>query len=149
MARIYDIHFQAIPPSEFPGTKVFTFGQTRSLGVAGLQKLINMFLKYLMTPIGSDPLDLNAGTQLPLLIGSNIAVKDAKEILLIAVDSTARAIIALQSGQSPPDDEALSSATVTDYIVIPDLPGFSAQIYIRNVAGASFQYLLPTLTVRT
>lgn len=149
MARMFDIHFQAIPPAELPGTKVFTFGQTRTLGVAGLQKLVNMFLKYLMTPVGTDPLDLDAGTELPLLIGSNVAVQDAKEILTMSVDKTARAIMTIQNSQAPPDDEALAGASVTDYIDIPELPGFTAQIYIQNVAGAGLQFLLPTLTVRT
>jgi hypothetical protein len=101
-----------------------------------------------MTPVGTDPLDLDLGTELPLLIGSNVAAQDAKEILTLAVDKTAKAIRTLQNGQTPPDDEALAGASVTDYIDIPELPGFSAQIYIQNVAGAGLQFLLPTLTVR-
>lgn len=148
MARTYDIHFQAIPPDQSPSTKVFTWGQTRSLGVAGLQKLVNIFLKYLMTPVGSDPLDMDEGTELTLLIGSNVEVSDTQEILLLAVDKTTRAILARQSGKSVPDDEALAGASVTAYLEMPELPGFSAQIYIENVAGKGLTFLLPTLTVR-
>jgi hypothetical protein len=146
MARLYDMHFQTIPPAQLQGLKVFTFGQKRSLGIAGLRKLVNMFLKYLMTPVGTDPLDLDVGTELPLLIGSNIGVHDAKEILLLSVDKASRAIITLQSGQAPPDDEALAGVSVTDYLIISD-SGFSAQLYLKNVAGAGLQFLLPTLTV--
>jgi len=146
MARQFDIHFQSLPASEYYGTKPFTFGQTRSLGIAGLQKLVNLFLKYLMTPIGTNPLDLDEGTEVPGLIGSNVNVDDAKEILVLAVEKTVGAITARQSMQPPPDDEMLAGATVTDFISIPALQGFSAQIYIRNVEGAELTFLLPALT---
>jgi len=146
MANVFDIHFQSLSAAGYLGTKPFTFGQTRSLGVAGLQKLVNMFLKYLMTPLGTDPLDLEYGTALPLLIGSNVNVVDTKETLVLAVEKAAGAIRATQSKQSPPDDEALAGATVTEFISIPALPGFSAQIYIQNVAGAGLTFLLPALT---
>lgn len=146
MAYQFDIYFQSYTTDDWPGTKPFNFGQTRSLGIAGLQKLVNMFLKYLMTPIGTDPLDLDAGTALPMLIGSNVDSNDVQETLQIAVETTVGALIAIQSKQSPPDDEALAGASVTDFILIPALPGFSAQIYIQNVAGAGLTFLLPALT---
>lgn len=146
MARKFDIHFQSLPAEEYFGTKPFTFGQQRSLGIAGLQKLVNMFLKYLMTPVGTDPLDLDSGTELPLLIGSNVDVDDVKETLIFAVETTVSAIISRQSSRPPPDDEALAGASVTDFISIPSLPGFSAQIYIQNIEGAGLTFLLPALT---
>lgn len=146
MARQFDVHFQSLTTTDYFGTKPFTFGQKRSLGIAGLQKLVNMFLKYLMTPIGTNPLDLDEGTELPNLIGSNVDVGDAREVLTLAVDATVSAIIARQSQQPPPDDEMLAGATVTDFISIPSLPGFSAQIYIQNVEGAELTFLLPALT---
>ena len=146
MPRQFDIHFQSLPASEYFGTRPFTWGQRRSLGVAGLQKLVNMFLKYLMTPIGTDPLDLDGGTELPALMGSNVTPTDAKEVLIFAVDKTVSAIMAWQGTQLPPEDEALANATVTDFISIPSLPGFSAQIYIQNVAGEGLNFLLPALT---
>jgi hypothetical protein len=76
-------------------------------------------------------------------------LSDAREILDIAVDATVAAIQGFQTGQSSvPDDERLASAAVTDYIEVPEGPGFAAQILIRNVAGEQLQLVLPTLEVR-
>lgn len=145
----YDINIQIVPASNYTGMAFYSFGQTRSLGVRGIQKLINIFAKFLLTPIGTDPTDLSYGTNLTSLIGSNIVLADAKEILDIAVDSTVAAIQSFQTGQSGiPDDERLASAAVTDYIVVDAGPGFAAQILIRNVSGQQLQLVLPTLEVR-
>jgi hypothetical protein len=145
----YDINIQIVPASNYNGMAFYSFGQTRSLGVRGIQKLVNMFAKFLLTPIGTDPVDLNYGTNLTTLIGSNVVLSDAREILDIAVDATVAAIQGFQTGQSSvPDDERLASAAVTDYIEVPEGPGFAAQILIRNVAGEQLQLVLPTLEVR-
>ena len=145
----FDINIQIVPASNYTGMAFYSFGQTRSLGVRGIQKLVNIFAKFLLTPIGTDPLDLTYGTNLTSLIGSNVVLADAKEILDIAVDATVAAIQAFQTGQSAvPDDERLASGAVTDYIVVDSGPGFAAQILIRNVAGQQLQLVLPTLKVR-
>lgn len=145
----FDINIQIVPAVRYTGMGFYSFGQTRSLGVRGLQKLVNIFAKHLLTPIGSDPLDLSYGTNLTSLIGSNVMLSDAQEILDIAVESTASAIQAYQTETGGvPDDERLASASVTAYLEIPDGPGFSAQILITNVAGEQLQIVLPTLEVR-
>jgi hypothetical protein len=145
----YDIYFQIVPENQFTGSKFFSWGQERTLGVRGIQKLVNLFVKYLMTPVGSDPLDLTYGTDLPNLIGSNIELDDAKDILLLAVDKAAKAIQAFQVGADIADDERLATATVTDFIAIPEAPGLAAQIFIENVADQGLTFLLPTLTPRS
>lgn len=145
----FDINIQIVPASRYTGTAFYSFGQTRSLGVRGIQKLVNIFAKYLLTPVGTDPLDITYGTNLTNLIGSNVALTDAREVLDMAVESTAQAIQAYQSLQSSvDDDERLASAVVTDYIAIPSGPGFAAQILITNVANEQLQIVLPTLEVR-
>jgi hypothetical protein len=146
----YDVNIQIVPVTKYTGFAFYSFGQKRSLGVRGIQKLVNIFAKYLLTPIGSDYTDLSYGTNLTTLIGSNVVLDDAREILDIAVDATVTAIQALQAGQSTvPDDERLASAAVTNYIEIPSAPGFSAQILITNVANQQLQIVLPTLEVRS
>lgn len=145
----YDINIQIIPAVDYTGFAFYSFGQTRSLGVRGIQKLVNMAAKFLLTPIGTDPLDSSYGTNLTYLIGANVSLDDAREVLDAAVDSTSAAIIGWQaSDPSVPDDERLSSMTVANYIEIPDGPGFAAQILITNVSGQQLQFLLPTLEVR-
>jgi hypothetical protein len=145
----YDINIQIVPAADYNGMAFYSFGQTRSLGVRGIQKLVNMAAKYLLTPIGTDPLDSTYGTNLTYLLGSNVALEDAREVLDAAVTSTAEAITGWQSGDTAvPDDERLATLAVTAYIEIPDGPGFAAQILITNVSGQQLQFLLPTLAVR-
>jgi hypothetical protein len=146
----YDVNIQIVPASAYTGMAFYSFGQKRSLGVRGIQKLVNIFAKFLLTPVGSDYTDLTYGTNLTTLIGSNVVLDDAREILDMAVDTTVAAIQASQAGQSTvPDDERLAAAAVTNYIEIPEAPGFSAQILITNVANQQLQIVLPTLEVRS
>ena len=147
MAR-YDIHIQIVPADQYNGTKFISFGQTRTVGVRGIQKLVNEFIIALLTPVGTDPLDLARGTDLPNLIGSNVGLDDAHEILLLAVDKASQDIASYQQGRQVPNDERLSSATVTNFITIPQAPGFAAQVLVENVAGVGLTFLLPTLEVR-
>ena len=145
----YDIYFQLVPANQFTGSKFFSFGLQRTVGVRGLQKLVNLFTKYLLTPVGSDPHDLTYGTDLPNLLGSNVAVDDAKDILLLAVDKTVKAVQAFQAGAAIADDERLATATVTEFLEIPEAPGFAAQVLIQNVLNHGLTFLLPTFTPRT
>lgn len=146
----YDVNIQIVAATEYDGMGFYSFGQKRSLGVRGIQKLVNMFAKYLLTPVGTDPTDLDYGTNVPALIGSNLALEDAREVLDIAVDKTSAAITAWQIAKgSVPDDERLSSAVISDYIEIPDAPGFAAQVLITNVSNEQLQIVLPTLEVRS
>jgi hypothetical protein len=142
-----DIHIQLVPEAVTSGGGFYGFGAVRSLKVSGIQKLVNMFAKFLLTPVGSDPLDLTYGTDFPNLLGSNVDVYDAKEVLELSVAKTVQAIQNNQASTEVPDGERLSTATVTDYIVIPEAPGFSAQVYIENTLNQGITVLLPSLHV--
>jgi len=142
----FDVHIQ-LTPEATAGGGFYGFGDVRSIGVRGVQKLVNMFAKYLLTPIGSDPLDLTYGTDLPNLIGSNVDVLGAKEVLELSVAKTVQALQSYQSSVEIPDDERLSTASVTDYIVFTEVSGFSAQIYIENILNRGVTVLLPSLEV--
>ena len=144
----YDAYIQVIPATKYTGMKFISFGQKRSLAVCGLQKLVGEYIVALLTPTGTDPLDLGRGTDLPNLIGSNIDVSDAHDILVMSVDKAAKDIASYQSGRPVPSDERIASASVTGFISIPEAPGFAAQVYIVNVANQGLTFLLPTLEVR-
>lgn len=143
----YDIHLQLVSAAQYKGTKFYSFGPERSVAVRGLQALVNMFVKYLLTPIGSDHTDLSYGTQLTSLLGSNVTADDAQDVLQLSVEKTVTAIQGWQRAKQVPPEERLLSATVTGFVSIPSAPGFAAQIYIQNVAGQGLKVLLPTLTV--
>ena len=145
----YDVNIQIVPASRYTGMGFYSFGQTRSLGVRGLQKLVNIFAKHLLTPVGTDPMDASYGTNLMYLVGSNVVLGDAREVLDQAVNTTLEAIQGWQIGvASIPDSERIASATVAAYLVVPEGPGFSAQILIRNISNQALQIVLPTLEVR-
>jgi hypothetical protein len=147
----FDIYFQVVPAAQYTGMGFLSFGPPRSIGVSGIQKLLGIFTKYLLTPVGTDPLNLDAGTLLPGLIGSNVTTTDAQEIVQTAVSDTVAAIDAIQSMSDVPvpDDERIASASVTGFIIIDAGPGFAAQVFLQNVAGQGLQYLLPTLSTAT
>ena len=148
MASRFDVNIQIVPNAAYEGMAFYAFGQRRSLGVRGINKLVNMFARFLLTPIGTDSVDLTFGTVLPRLIGSNVALADAQEVLQVAVTTTIDAIQAFQAGRdSVPDDERLASAEVTQFLLIEEAPGFAAQILIRNTANETMSVVLPSLSV--
>jgi hypothetical protein len=148
VAAPFDIHIQIIPASKYRGMKFYSFGQKRTLGVRGLGKLVNMFAKFLLTPVGTDPLDPSYGTDLPNLFGSNVDLRDAHDLIVLAVDQASQAIREFQNGRDVPDDERLATATVGRVILIEAGPGMAAQIHIENVLRQGMGVLLPTLEVR-
>lgn len=142
----YDINIQLNPTNT--NLQLYSFGFKRTIGVKGIQKLVNIFAKYLLTPVGSDPLNLQYGTNLVSLIGSNTDPIDAQDILTLAVNKTVGYIYSIQQSADIPTDERLYSGTVTKYVVFTDISGFAAQILIRNVANQGLNLILPTLEVR-
>lgn len=147
MATNYDIHIQLVDPAKQESHKFYTFGFQRTLGIRGIQKLVNIFAKHLLTPVGSDPTDLTYGTTFPSLIGSNINLEDAKDVLALSVEATSTFIKNSQRSREVPLDERLASVTITNFIADETLPGFAAQILITNVAGQGLKILLPTLEI--
>lgn len=145
----YDVYIQLVPAAAYTGMKFYSFGQTRSLGVRGLTKLVTLFAKNLLTPLGTNPIDPDDGTDLPGLIGSNTTLDDARDIIILAVAKVADRIRSVQTSQDIDNDERLADASVTDFVEIPDSSGVAAQIYIRNVAGIGLNFLIPTMTART
>jgi hypothetical protein len=147
MASRFDIHIQIVAADKYQGMAFYSFGPDRSIGVRGMQKLVNIFAKYLLTPLGSDPMDLSYGTELPNLFSANVDLNDAKDVLVLAVDKATQAIRTNQTTKEVADDERLASATVTAILLIDSGPGVAAQILIKNVLNESVAVLLPTLEV--
>lgn len=148
MSSRFDVNIQVVPVAQYTGMGFYSFGQKRSLGVRGINKLVNIFAKWLLTPTGTDPINPSDGTQLANLIGSNVTLADAQEVLQISVSDTAEAIRNIQANRSDvPDDERLASAEITAFILIEEGPGIAAQIHIRNVANQGLVLVLPTLSV--
>jgi len=147
----YDIHYQLAPENEQldAGGKVFTFGFTSAVGVKGPQKLVNRWLKCLMTPKGTDPLSRGYGTGFADLIGSNLSrYQDFVDAVTLYVTDCNDQIRAFDQAQFPPDDERLESASVAS-VVPRGADGFDVYVHIKNVAGTVLTAQVPAGSTRT
>lgn len=142
----YDLHFQGVPEDELRGFKFFTRGFNRTVAVRGINKLMNLWTKIYLTPKGSDPTNLERGTDMPGLIGSNIvSTQDIRDVVMLSVDDCNKQIFAIQRVKVPDVDETLRTA------VLRTLQRVSAdriEIYIdiSNVKNEEATILVPLLT---
>lgn len=129
--------------------RFFTFGFDRSVGVRGPQKLVLQWLKCLMTTKGSDPTDLEYGTEFPNLIGSNVrAMQDLRDVVMLCVQDCNEQILKLQQTTQPDLDELLLTATLVKFDLLGD-DGFEAHVTISNAKGKELTINLPSLATRT
>jgi len=145
MSIRFDIHIQTLPQAEQKDTfKFMSWGYVGSVGVKGLQMLINNWLKCFLTPRGSDPTDLAYGTVFTNMIGSNIRPQDARDVTLLAISQCNAQIVTFQKGDTTlTSTERLGSATLTGFTIDNSAPGFSAVVEIRNQAGERLAFNLP------
>lgn len=133
-----DIHFQPVPVSDVRGTKVFTFGFKSARKVEGLQSLVNRWVKTLMTPRGSDPLDAAAGTDFGSLIGTNIP-KSAKgsiiDIVAMAIDDASTQVQEQDKMARYNETESLDQVNLLRFLPTSSGDGFEVWVEIKNQAG--------------
>jgi phage baseplate assembly protein W len=133
-----DIHFQPVPVNDVSGTKVFTFGFQSALKVEGLQALVNRWVKTLMTPRGSDPLDPSAGTDFGNLIGTNIP-KTSKgsiiDIVAMAIDDASEQVQKQDITARHGETESLDRANLLRFNMTSSGDGFEVWVEIKNQAG--------------
>jgi len=145
MATNYDTHFQLLDPEEQQRTgKYFGYGFVASIAVRGSQKLINRWLKCLLTPKGSDSREPTYGTNFTALMGSNVAsTKDALDAVTLFIDDCNNQMYTMDRARRPPDDERLDRATITRVEPHVSGSGFDIYVTIRNSAGLAMQFQLP------
>jgi len=138
----YDVHFQPVPASEVKGFKCFEFGFEAALKVSGPQALVNRWVKTLMTPKGSDPLDPTYGTVFGRLVGSNIpgVNTDIQDLVSIAVDDANEQVRQQDVAGFFPDNERLLSAEIIDFVEGAD--GFEVWVRIKNMAEEAITFRL-------
>jgi len=144
----YDIHFQPVPASEVQGFKCFEFGYQSALKVRGPQALINRWVKTLMTPLGSDPLDPSGGTSFGNLIGANVGGVNVnlQDLINISFQEASTQVREQDLEGYFSDDERLQSAELMDFESVAD--GFVVWVLIKNVAGDALPVPLTTLATR-
>jgi hypothetical protein len=149
MADKFDIYFQGVAEKDINSMRFFTFGFNRSIAVRGIQKLILLWLKRLMTPRETDPTDLEAGTEFPNLIGSNIStMADVRDVVLLSINDCTDQIKNIQRVTMPDEDEMLASASLVKFQSLGD-DGFEAWVDITNVRGTTLTVDLPSMATRS
>lgn len=129
--------------------RFFTFGFDRSVGIRGPQKLALQWLKCLMTTKGTDPTNLEYGTDFPNLIGSNVqAMQDLQDVVMLCVQDCNEQIIAIQQKTQPDLDELLLAATLARFDRT-GVDGFEAYVTISNAKNQEVTVNLPALATRT
>lgn len=150
MADKYDLYVQGKEEENVDGFRYLTTGFNRSVGVRGPQKLAIHWLKRFLTTVGSDPTDLEAGTEFPNLIGSNIAGEDdIRDVVLLAIQDCNDQILEIQRESQPDEDEQLLTAVLSRFELKAEGDGFDAWVTISNVAGTEVAVPLPSLATRT
>lgn len=149
MAR-YDLHTQALPPDQQRNTqRIFTLGYADSLGVAGFQMLINMWLRIFFTRRGSDPTNLNRGTSFTNLIGSTTSLIDAEDTVRTSIDECNEQVRDIQArDQSLAERERFANAQLIRYTNDPSAPGFEMWVEITNASGEKLQVNIPDFAYR-
>jgi hypothetical protein len=141
----YDLHIQAVKEEELEGFRFFTRGFNRTVAVRGLNKLMNLWTKVFLTPKGSDPTNLERGTNFAKLMGSNITGdQDVRDVVLLSISECNKQIAEIQRTRPPDDDETLRTAVLLSFET-PTTDGIRVWIGISNVKNEEATVLVPLL----
>ncbi len=142
----FDIHFEGVPRADLQGSRFLTFGPyPRTVGVQGVQKMVNRYLKCLCTPIGTDISDPEYGTELLNLFLGNVDARTLEQIITMAVRGAETKIKQYDVQNSAPVDERLSSATIATLDIDTTNLGFDLTLHLSNVAGTRVLVLVPSI----
>lgn len=107
--------------------------------VTGILRLMQMFVKILLTTPGRDIFNPSLGGGAMKNVGSTFGSNESRDIIndfVIAVDTTSRQIIAIQGRDSAiPRDERLLGAKVLSAEFNRSLGGLDARVQITSQAG--------------
>lgn len=132
----YDIHIESLPSGKSQGYKFLTFGAyPQHLGVKGIQKMVDRFIKCFFTPKGSDISDSEYGTQLADLFLGSVDPTELRELAVMAVRETEDKIQEYDSRKYSPADERLAFAEIEEIVVDQVTPGVEIRIILTNTAG--------------
>lgn len=146
MPTVYDIHIELLPEAEQSVQRgVMTYGFKRTIGVAGLQRLINRFLLEFLTLEGSDPSEPSRGTPFVNLIGANVNDEATiRDIVQISVDKAQTNLLRNQRNNSNyADRDRLSSAELTAIVYDSANAAAAVEIRLENVAGLAQTVQIP------
>ena len=141
----YDTFFQPVPSSQVEGFKVFEYGYQASLKVTGPPALVNRWIKTLMTPKSTDPINKNYGTGFTGLLSSNISsvTNELVDVVNLSIEEANEQVREQDLVGFFPDNERLANATLLSIEIGED--GLDVWVNVQNVAGESVSFRLVTL----
>lgn len=142
-AGTYDLNMLAFPGGLWPTGQIeFTFGDEPNK-ITGLQKVVQIFLKCFLTPLGSDVLNPSYGTQLALDLTNSCPNFDnstqAMQVVQTAVDDAESQVVSLTKNNPPAS--ALSSVALVG--TVASAGGLEVTIYLETAAGVGAQISIP------
>lgn len=144
----YDIHYQIVDPDvQVVENKLFTFAFTSAVAVQGPQKLVNRWLKCLLTPKGSDLSDVNYGTSFPDMLGANFyELDDILDTAALAIEDCNEQLVEKDRLGGLPADERLGSATIREARLVSK-DRVDLWVLLRSASNQTLTVQLPTATV--
>jgi hypothetical protein len=145
----YDIHIEGVPREEVVNEKFLWFGNFEdkdAIAVQGIQKMVDRFLKCILTPAGTDISDTDYGTQLANLFLGNIDDAGLRQMVTLSVIQAEEQIRRYDVINGAPEDERLATATVESLEVDRASSGFDLTVLLQNTAGTTVLVQLPSIT---
>lgn len=130
-------------------TPVIVGQAKQSTKSVGIQKLSNRFLKRLLTETGTNPVRPTEGTEFPTLLGSSIGNNEALYVeAKNAVDEATEQLKNEQNNLNEfPDDEQISSASISFFKYSTSEGSLSLNIQVYNLSGESTTLELPSIVI--
>lgn len=142
----FDFHIQGVPEDELTGFKFFTRAFNRTIAVRGVNKLLNLWTKVFLTPKGSDPTNLERGTDFASLFGANVTrAQDVRDVVLLSIEDCNKQIFDLQRSSAPDVDETLKTAVLTQFTQV-SVDRIGVYVGITNLKNEEATILIPLLT---
>lgn len=141
----FDIHIESLGDAA-KGHRFLTFGDyPRHVGVKGIQKLVNKVVICLFTPMGTNLMDRDYGTDLAAALTGNTEHDVLKDLAQMAVSDMEDKLKELDIEYAPPDDERLGSVQLQDLRIDAATRKVEMWIRVRNVAGTTVKLLVPAI----
>lgn len=143
----YDLYIHPLPAAEQSvQTGLVTYGVQRTIGVSGLQRMVNRWMLEFLTDEGSDPTDPDRGTVFVRLIGSNVYdERELNEVCQLAVTkATERVLLTQQSGINYTDNDRLRSAQIERIVYDESALELSLTVRLTSQAQKSQLLTIPT-----
>jgi len=144
----YDIHIEGVPEDEVINEKFLWFGEFEDkdmLAVQGVQKMVDRYLKCLMTPAGTDISDPDYGTAMMSAFLGNLDPASIRQMVTLAVVQAEERIRRYDVINGAPEDERLSSAVLESLEVDNTSVGFEMTVLLQNAAGTTVRVQLPSV----